>query len=87
MKPDVQAGLSMKTLDYLQGGLPVINSLEGDVHDWIEEYRCGINIDRSRLEQTAKEIAEAAQNQLEAMRKAARQVLKRICLCRRLKKL
>ncbi|WP_230267637.1 glycosyltransferase [Allobaculum fili] len=74
MKPDVQAGLSMKTLDYLQGGLPVINSLEGDVHDWIEEYRCGINIDRSRLEQTAKEIAEAAQNQLEAMRKAARQV-------------
>lgn len=74
MKPSVEAGLSMKTVDYLQGGLPVINSLRGDVHDWIEKDGCGINIDREDPARTAAAIAECTYEDLMHMRKAARSV-------------
>lgn len=44
MKPTVNVGISMKSIDYLEMGLPIINSLEGDLGRIIEEYSCGVNI-------------------------------------------
>ncbi|MBF0578450.1 hypothetical protein IM774_01305 [Erysipelotrichaceae bacterium RD49] len=56
MKQEVVIGLSMKSLDYLKAGLPVLNSLQGDLHDWIETARCGINIDRDHLDKTVDQV-------------------------------
>lgn len=44
MKPTVYVGISMKSVDYLEMGLPIINSLEGDLGKLIREYDCGVNI-------------------------------------------
>lgn len=44
MKDTVCVGLSMKSVDYLAAGLPIINNLPGDIAGFIERYRAGINL-------------------------------------------
>ena len=44
MKETVCVGLSMKSIDYLEGGLPLINNLRGDIGNIIKEEECGVNI-------------------------------------------
>ena len=44
MKPSVCIGLTMKSIDYLEGGLPLLNSLRGDTRDLIREYGFGVNV-------------------------------------------
>lgn len=56
MKETVMVGLSMKSLDYLKGGLPIINSLDGDLHTWIEEAFCGLNIRRDDIPYTVQKL-------------------------------
>lgn len=42
MKSTVCVGLSMKLVDYLAAGLPVINNLPGDSRELMEEGHCGL---------------------------------------------
>ncbi|MBQ9200077.1 MAG: hypothetical protein IJ141_07830 [Lachnospiraceae bacterium] len=52
MKETVCIGLSMKSIDYLEGGLPIINNLKEDIGRIIKEEGCGINIfEKGWLEQ------------------------------------
>ncbi|MBQ7707417.1 MAG: hypothetical protein IJT72_06530 [Lachnospiraceae bacterium] len=44
MKDTVCIGLSMKSIDYLEGGLPIINNLKDDIGSILKEENCGINI-------------------------------------------
>ncbi len=74
MKENVRIGLSMKSIDYLAGGLPLINSLQGDIEEWIDQQGCGINIDRSSVENTARRIESVDCETHKKMRRAARQV-------------
>lgn len=43
MKKTIDVGLSMKSIDYLEMGLPIINNLDGDLSGIIRKYECGIN--------------------------------------------
>lgn len=43
MKKNVCVGLSMKSIEYFMGGLPIINNLSGDTKKFVEMERCGIN--------------------------------------------
>lgn len=43
MKPTVCVGLTMKSIDYLAGGLPLINTIPGDTWDLIERHGFGLN--------------------------------------------
>lgn len=72
MKPGVQVGLSMKSLDYLAGGLPLINSLQGDTQSWIETEGIGIQTDRDDPAKTAGAIAGQKKEDHLAMRRKAR---------------
>lgn len=45
MKDSVYVGLTMKSIDYLQGGLPIINNIKGDTWDFIIERKFGYNLD------------------------------------------
>lgn len=49
MKTTVFVGLTMKSIDYLENGLPMLNNIPGDTKRMIEEYGIGINIDRKML--------------------------------------
>lgn len=45
MKKSVFVGMTMKSLDYFSMGLPIINSVHGDIWDVIEDNQCGFNSD------------------------------------------
>ena len=45
MKESVCVGLTMKSIDYMEFGLPIINNIVGDTWDIIEKEKIGINID------------------------------------------
>lgn len=43
MKSSVCVGLTMKSLDYFQAGLPIVNNIDGDTADMINNYKIGFN--------------------------------------------
>lgn len=43
MKPSVFVGLTMKSMDYFEGGLPIINTIRGDTWNFVEKEKIGIN--------------------------------------------
>ena len=43
MKPTVCVGLTMKSMDYFEAGLPLINNIHGDTWNIITKYNSGIN--------------------------------------------
>lgn len=45
MKPTVHVGMSMKSVDYMEMGLPVLNGIPGDMHDIVDEHNVGRNTD------------------------------------------
>lgn len=45
MKGDISVGLTIKSIDYLSYGLPLINNIRGDTWKMVEDLRIGINVD------------------------------------------
>ena len=45
MKESVSVGLTIKSIDYLSYGLPLINNIKGDTWDFVNYNRVGINVD------------------------------------------
>lgn len=43
-KSDLYIGLTVKSIDYFEHGLPIINNIKGDTWKLIDEYGVGINI-------------------------------------------
>lgn len=43
MKDSVCVGLTMKSIDYFQHGLPIINNIKADTTELVEEYKVGFN--------------------------------------------
>lgn len=44
-KKGLYIGLTVKSIDYLQYGLPIINNIKGDTWKMIEDYNVGFNVD------------------------------------------
>lgn len=44
-KPNLYIGLTVKSIDYFNFGLPVINNIKGDTYKFVEEFKVGINVD------------------------------------------
>lgn len=57
MKSSVFIGLTMKSVDYFAGGLPIINSIGGDSRYFVEQRGMGIQFDRENPAETARQIA------------------------------
>lgn len=45
MKQTVFVGLTMKSVDYMRFGLPIINNIKGDTWELIEKHNLGINVE------------------------------------------
>ena len=69
MKTSTFVGLSMKSLEYLKFGLPLVNSLRGDTAKFVTESGVGININES---EAAKRLASMSIVENEAMRARAK---------------
>lgn len=48
MKSSVCVGLTMKSMDYFEFGLPIINNISGDTWEACEKYGFGINYEKNR---------------------------------------
>ena len=44
MKKSVFVGLTMKSMDYFECGIPIINNIHGDTWKFVEEFGIGVNI-------------------------------------------
>lgn len=44
-KERLPIGLTIKSIDYFNYGLPILNSISGDTHSIVEEYNAGVNIE------------------------------------------
>lgn len=44
MKKNVAVGLTTKSIEYLESGLPLLNSIPADTSDLIIKYGAGVNI-------------------------------------------
>ena len=49
--PDVAIGITMKSVTYFRGGMPILNTVDGDTRKFVEEENVGINIVPERMEQ------------------------------------
>ena len=56
MKSTVFVGATMKSLEYLYFGLPMINNIMGDTNQIINEYGCGFNIDPKNIDSVVENI-------------------------------
>lgn len=46
MKESVFVGLTMKSIDYFEAGLPIINNIKGDTWRMVEHYGIGVNFNK-----------------------------------------
>ncbi len=58
MKSSVCVGLTMKSVDYFAGGLPILNTIQADTWDLVARRGIGFNIDRENLAESARQIGE-----------------------------
>lgn len=49
MKVSVCVGLTMKSIDYFEAGLPIINNIKGDTYDYVNKYDIGVNVDHTGI--------------------------------------
>lgn len=58
MKRSVCVGITMKSVDYMHAGLPMVNNIRGDIWDLIESYSLGINCKPESYADVAKRIVD-----------------------------
>ena len=58
MVDSVFVGLTMKSLDYMSHGLPLINNIKGDTWNFVEDNKIGINIENGKEKEAADKIVE-----------------------------
>ncbi len=68
MKSSVCVGLTMKSLDYFAGGLPILNTIGGDTHELVERNAIGLNVCQENIRRTAIQAAGASPDENQKMR-------------------
>ena len=54
MKKSVCVGLTIKSIDYFQIGIPMFNTIKGDTEDIIQKYNCGFNV--ANVQETVDQV-------------------------------
>ena len=72
--PDLAIGLTMKSITYLRGGVPLLNNVDGDTWNMVDTYKAGINIDRNNIENSIEMILAMDQKKADAMKQKAHEV-------------
>jgi glycosyltransferase involved in cell wall biosynthesis len=76
MKESVCVGLTMKSIDYFQHGLPILNNIKSDTTELVDKYDIGININRNNTEEVAKKVTSMSDSILLEMREKAHEIYK-----------
>lgn len=57
MKSEVLVGLTMKSADYFQAGLPILNNIQGDTKKWVDELSIGFNVTSESVSEVANLVS------------------------------
>lgn len=68
MKETVCVGLTMKSIDYFEAGLPLLNNIQADTAQIVDEYKIGINITDGDFENVATKVVNTDIVELQDMR-------------------
>ena len=71
MKSTVCVGLTMKSVDYFDAALPILNNIKGDTTRFVENYGAGFNLTYENMPQIAEKIVSLSKEEFIEMRKAA----------------
>ena len=77
MKETVCVGLTMKSIDYFEAGLPIINTIKGDTWSVVSKNSVGINVRNSNIPSVATQICEFGLITNHLMREQARDLFLR----------
>lgn len=69
--PDLAIGLTMKSITYLRGGIPLLNTVDGDTWNMVENYQSGLNIQREDIFTAIDRIAAMKKEEINAMKQNA----------------
>ena len=58
----------MKSITYLRGGIPLLNTVDGDTWNMVDEYHAGINIKREEMDEAVDLIIKMNQEQVTDMK-------------------
>lgn len=78
MKDTVCVGLTMKSIDYFQAGIPIINSIQADTADIVDKYKIGTNITDENIDDVAEIIANIGEESMLNMRNMTRNLFKKL---------
>lgn len=80
MKPSVVVGLTMKSLDYLCGGVPIINTIQADTARLVKKYDIGYNVDVDTMNQVIEKICSMSKEEQQSQRYNCRHVYQELFL-------
>lgn len=78
MKSSVCVGLSLKSIDYFQAGLPILNNIQADTANLVDKYGIGFNVSYETIDIVAKQISNIDIAQLLNMREKTNEVFQDI---------
>lgn len=72
--PNLAIGLTMKSITYLRGGIPLLNTVDGDTWDMVATYHAGFNIKRDEMDEIVEQIIRLDHDKVRAMKENAHEV-------------
>lgn len=72
LREGLAIGITMKSISYFRGGLPIINTVQGDTSRFVEECNIGINVDRHDVESCVSRILNITKDDLACMKNNTR---------------
>ncbi len=68
MKNSVCVGMTMKSIDYLQFGIPLLNNISGDISQIVSQREIGFNMTKETIDAVVAQILSMTQSDYDAMR-------------------
>lgn len=72
LREGLAIGITMKSISYFRGGLPIINTVQGDTSRFVEECNIGINVDRHDVKSCVSRILNITKDDLACMKNNSR---------------
>lgn len=80
MKDTVCVGLTMKSIDYFEAGLPILNNIKGDTKNIVTKYSIGFNIEEIKIQQLAENITKCTKEEILKMKNNTRRTFEELFL-------
>lgn len=74
MRDTVCVGLTMKSVDYFDASLPLLNNIKGDTTRFVNDYGAGFNVSYENMKEVAKKVSKLSDDDFCKMREASLKV-------------